>query len=53
MVNGLGSGALFGVPHYRLPEQVQGRYHHDTLDTGKLGLLLLELRTGESVDGVC
>jgi serine/threonine protein kinase len=47
MVHGLGRGALFGVPHYRLPEQLDGAYHHDTLDTGKLGLLLLELRTGE------
>jgi serine/threonine protein kinase len=52
MVNGLGEGVC-GVAHYRLPEQVEGATYADTLDTGKLGLLLLELRTGERVDGMC
>jgi serine/threonine protein kinase len=53
MVKGLGRGVQFGVPYYRVPEQMEGAYHHYTLDTGKLGMLLLELRTGERVGGTC
>jgi hypothetical protein len=52
LAKGLGRGAMFGVPYYRVPEQLEWCYHHDTLDTAKLGLLLLELRTGELEDGM-